>query len=374
MKKRVMGKTDEWVSLLGFGCMRFPYKNDKIDMAQVQDMVDYAKSQGVNYFDTAYVYNDGESEKAIGKALRKYPRESYFLADKLPVWLVKEQDDLEKMFNTSLERLGTDYIDFYLLHAMDKTRIDTVKQFNIIDFFKRKRDEGKIRHIGFSFHDSPEVLSKIVDMSDWDFTQIQLNYLDWEAQRAKELYGILEQKDIPCVVMEPIRGGSLSNPPKTVADRFKKVNPQRSASAWALDFCASHPQVKVILSGMSSIAQVKENVETLGNFTVMTADEYAVLDDAVTYMNSQPHIGCTGCHYCMPCPKNVDIPGCFRAYNDYMTFGNKETLRNRLDVELKTSGPQNCVKCGACVKKCPQHLDIPNELLKLTDIGSKADI
>jgi predicted aldo/keto reductase-like oxidoreductase len=368
MQKRKMGKTEEWVSLLGFGCMRFPQKDGKTDMSQVLDMVDYAKGQGVNYFDTAYVYGDGESERSMGEALRRYPRDSYFVADKLPLWIVKEEADLEKLFNTSLERIGTDYIDFYLIHALCKDRIDLVKKYHVIEFLKKKRAQGKIKYIGFSFHDTPEVFSEIVEMFDWDFVQIQLNYVDWQDQRANELYDIITKKNLPCVVMEPIRGGALANPQKAAVDIFKKANPHRSSAAWALDFCASHPAVKVILSGMSDMAQIEDNVETLSNFTPMTKEEYKAIDDVVAFLNSQPHVGCTGCRYCMPCPKGVDIPACFSAYNGYMKLHDKRNLYYMLEIELKNKGPEICVKCGACVKKCPQHLDIPNELLKVAEL------
>lgn len=374
MQKRVMGKTGESVSLLGFGCMRFPQLNGKSDMEKVQAMVDYAYENGVNYYDTAYVYGNGDSERSIGQALKKYPRDSFYLADKLPLWLVHEKADLEKLFNTSLERLGTDYIDFYLLHALDSSRIDDVKKYEAIEFFKQKKAEGKIKHIGFSFHDTPETFKIIADMYDWDFVQIQLNYLDWEVQRAKETYEIIEKKGFPLIVMEPIRGGALANPPESVVDIFKKADPERSAAAWALSFCASLPQVKLILSGMSSFDQVKENVTTLADFKPLADSDYKVVEKAVECINAQPLVGCTGCRYCMPCPKGVNIPGCFVAYNDYLRLGDKGSLSFRLNVELDDSGPDKCVNCGACVKKCPQHLHIPEELEKFTAVRVKAGV
>jgi predicted aldo/keto reductase-like oxidoreductase len=371
MQKRLMGKTGEEVSLLGFGCMRFPTKDKMTDMTKVQKMVDYAMEHGVNYYDTAYVYGDGDSERAIAQALKKYPRDSYYLADKLPLWEVKSESDMEKIFNTSLERLGTDYFDFYLVHAMDRTRIEPLKKFNVIEFLKKKRSEGKIKHIGFSFHDSPETLEEIVQLFDWEFVQLQLNYLDWKAFNAKSLYDVLCRHDIPCVVMEPIRGGSLSNPPKKVTEIFSRVNSTISPSAWALKFCASQPQIKVILSGMSDFSQVKENIETLGNFTPMGEKELSALDEAVNYLASLPHILCTGCEYCMPCPKNVYIPAIFRAYNTFVSFGDEKRLKADLENEIKDRGTENCVKCGLCKTKCPQHLDIPNLLPRFTEICNK---
>ncbi len=343
-------------------------------MVKVSDMISRAVDNGVNYFDTAYVYGAGESEKATGKALSKYPRQSYYLADKLPIWEVKEQGDLEKIFNTSLQRLGTDYIDFYLLHAIDKDHWKQIKKFDVIEFCKKKRDEGKIRYIGFSFHDEPELLSEVVDAFDWDFVQIQLNYLDWEVLKARQLYGIIEKKNLSCVVMEPIRGGGLANPPEDILSVFKKAQPEKSASSWALRFCASLPRVKVILSGMSDISQVNDNLETLGNFTPLSADEYKTVDKAVEIMNSHPRIGCTTCHYCAPCPSGVSIPDLFFAYNDYMKLYDKNTLRWKLNDLFKDSGADKCIKCGVCVTKCPQHLNIPEELLKVRQIKVEAGI
>lgn len=372
MQKRVMGKTGVSTSLLGFGCMRFPRVDGKIDMQSVQKMVDYAYSHGVNYYDTAYAYEG--SEQAIGEALRKYPRDSYFLADKLPIWLVNDESDPDKYLNASLQRLGTDYIDFYLLHALDKNRVEKIKRLNLIEFCKKKRAEGKIRYIGFSFHDSPEVLKELVGMFDWDFAQLQLNYYDWQNQRAGELYDILEKNGIPCVVMEPVRGGTLAKPPKAVVDMFKEVDKDRSPAAWALSFCASKPNTKVILSGMSAFEQVKENIDTLGNFSGLSDKENEVLKKAADYLNSQPRIGCTGCRYCMPCPKGVNIPECFNVYNDYMTFQDLKAVKWKFENDLRDSGPDNCVKCGACAKKCPQHIDIPNELNKVAELKKKAGI
>jgi predicted aldo/keto reductase-like oxidoreductase len=374
MKNRVMEKIGMEVSLLGFGCMRFPEIDGKPDMTKVCEMVSRAYDSGVNYFDTAYVYGAGESEKAIGKALAEYPRGSYYFADKLPIWEAKEQADLEKLFNTSLERLGTDYIDFYLLHAIDKDNWKKLKEYGAIEFCQKKQAQGKIRFIGFSFHDDPELFAEVTDAFDWDFVQIQLNYLDWDAMRAKELYEIIEKKNLSCVVMEPVRGGGLANPPEDISDVFKKANPEVSISSWALRFCASLPSVKVILSGMSNIEQVSDNIATLSDFEPLNKDEYKTIDQAVEIMNSKPHIGCTACRYCMPCPYGVDIPGSFGSYNDYMKLHDNGALHWNLGVVLKDKGPEKCVKCGVCIKKCPQHLNIPDELTKVSQIKVQAGI
>lgn len=373
MLKRLVGDTGDMASLLGFGCMRFPEKDGVIEQDKVNEMVDYAISHGVNYFDTAYVYGDGKSERAISTALKKYPRDSYFLTDKLPLWICNKREDMERIFNESLNRLDTDYIDFYLIHAMDKGKYEKMMEFDAISFVEEKRREGKIRNVGFSFHDDKAFLEKMLNTHDWDFCQLQLNYYDWNNFKAEELYKLTEEKNVPVIVMEPIRGGSLANPPKAVREIFKEVNDNEPA-AWALKFVASLPNVKVILSGMSDFTQVKQNIETLGNFDVVNDDEKEALESAVKYMNSLDIIPCTGCEYCLPCPKGVKIPGVFRAYNNYISFENDEELKKQATSELKDNGPEICVKCGLCKKKCPQHIDIPNMFSKYINLCEQKKI
>lgn len=373
MEKRTLEKIGAKVSLLGFGCMRFPSNNGEINMEKVQAMVDRAYESGVNYYDTAYVYGGGDSEKAIGRALSKYSRESFYFADKLPVWEAQSADDLEKIFNTSLKRLGTEYIDFYLLHSMDKGNWDRAGKLKVIDFCLKKKAEGKIRYLGFSFHDTPEVFKKIADAFDWDFVQIQLNYYDWKKQRANELYKIIEKKGLSCIVMEPVRGGGLASPTKEVQN-VSAVGGQGSPSSLALRFCASLPRVKVILSGMSDISQVDDNLKTLSEFKPLTDADYKNIERNIEAIDSKPIVKCTACRYCMPCPSGVDIPLCFKTYNEYVKFENKAALEWQINNDLKKSGPEKCVKCGACMKKCPQHLKIPDELLKLEKVKEKAGL
>lgn len=367
MLKRLVGKTGEMASLLGFGCMRFPEKDNVIEQDKVEEMVDYAISHGVNYFDTAYVYGDGKSERSISKALKKYPRDSYYLTDKLPLWICNKKEDMEKVFNETLERLDTDYIDFYLIHSMDKAKFEKMIEFGAIPFVEEKRRQGKIKHVGFSFHDDEECLKNMLDAHDWDFVQLQLNYYDWKTSKAESLYKLAEEKNVPIIVMEPIRGGSLANPPKEVREIFKSINDNEPA-AWALKFVASLPNVKVILSGMSDFDQVKQNIETLGNFNSLDENEKKGFEKAVEYLNSLDIVPCTGCEYCLPCPKGVKIPNLFRTYNEYISFGNEEVFKTKTQGELKDYGPDLCVKCGLCKKKCPQHLDIPNLFSKYTNL------
>jgi predicted aldo/keto reductase-like oxidoreductase len=359
-----MEKLGLTTSLLGFGCMRLPQKDGHIDYDESTRMIEEAYNGGVRYFDTAYVYNGGESERALGRAIKKFDRSTFFIADKLPVFNVKSREQAEQMFNEHLERLGTDYIDFYLLHALNKgTWENNVKRLGLIEFAEEKRRQGKIRHLGFSFHDTPEVFREIIDSHNWDFCQIQLNYVDWTAQRASECYKMTAERNIPLVVMEPVRGGDLANPADEVKKIFLDAEPDRSVASWALRYVASLPNVRVILSGMSTMEQVKDNLATFNNLKPLDDKERAVIDRVNAALAAVPEIGCTGCRYCMPCPAGVDIPDNFRAYNNYQKYRNVRSTKNKfLNIE---GAATLCKECGACMKKCPQHLRIPEELKKV---------
>ncbi len=368
-----MEKLGAEVSLLGFGCMRFPFSGGEPDMEKVQEMISRAYESGVNYYDTAYVYNGGKSEEAIGRALKRYPRESYYLADKLPIWCAETEEDLQKLFDTSLRRLGVEYIDFYLLHSQGKENWEKVQKLHAVEFCEKLRAQGKIRHLGFSFHDKPAVFREILGAHDWDFVQIQLNYLDWEAQRASELYEAAEAKGVPCIVMEPLRGGSLANPPEHIAEVFRKAEPERSVASFGLRYCASLPNVKVILSGMSTLAQVEDNLATFSDMKPLSQAERGLIGQARALIAKQPRIGCTACRYCMPCPSGVNIPSMFHLYNEYMQLYDKGGLNWQVkEGDYRTAGPDQCVRCGACMSHCPQHLEIPDELVRVKREVEKA--
>lgn len=356
-------------SLLGFGCMRLPQKDSAIDYAETERMLDAAWDAGVNYYDTAYVYHGGKSEGVMGPILSKHPRESYFIADKMPTWSPKTQEDLERIFNEQLERLGVDYIDFYLLHSLDEEHWANVKKLDMIRFVQKKRAEGKVRFIGFSFHDKPELFREILDAFDWDFAQIQYNYVDEKDQRAGELYDMLQQRGLFTVVMEPVRGGDLARLPEAVAAPFEEAAPGRSAASFALRFVGSRPGVNVILSGMSDPAQVADNLATFSKFEPLSQREGQAVAQVVERLAALPHIGCTACRYCMPCPAGVDIPGNFSIYNEVQKFGISQGRKWRWG-ETKAHYDA-CVRCGACLTKCPQHLPIPDDLQKLADIDAQ---
>lgn len=362
---------DKEVSLLGLGTMRLPCKtplkresNPLIDYEKGQELVDYAYKNGVNYFDTAYMYHVGKSEKFIGTALKKYPRESYFLADKLPIWLCPKKNDMEKVFAKQLERTGADYFDFYLLHSLDKAHFDKCEKFGAYDFLLKKREEGKIKNIGFSFHGTIDDLKRIVSSHKWDFAQIQMNYLDWKNQDAKTQYEILTDAGIPVIVMEPVRGGKLADVDKNVADMFKKARPEKSIASWAISFVASHDNVLTILSGMNAMEQLSDNLDTLTDFEPLNESELKICENACAMINKSDVIPCTGCDYCADCPQGVKISTIFDVYNMFkkseITKDQAIEEYNKIDVNASA-----CVNCGKCASHCPQSINIPDKMNNL---------
>ncbi len=366
MEMRQYKNTGDQISLLGLGCMRFPKvtpDKETIDEKKAQEIVDYAYEHGVNYFDTAYVYHGGASEGFIGKALKKYPRESYHLATKMPVWMAHNEADLERLFQEQLDRCGVDYFDFYLCHALNGQRLKDCIAMGAFDFVKRKKQEGKVRRMGFSFHDVPAALEDICNAFDgWDFAQIQLNYLDWTMQDAKTQYEILERHGIPCVVMEPVRGGTLANPCEAANELFRKAAPDKSIASWAVRYAASLPNVLTVLSGMTTLEQVVDNVGTMSDFQPLTSGEYQIIDQAVEAYRQKDTVPCTGCRYCMDCPFGVDIPGVFSIYNRYAVEKDKAAFIREMDALPLGAGPENCEACGNCMHHCPQSIAIPDQM------------
>lgn len=359
------------VSLLGLGAMRLPCKtpvkreaNPLIDYKKGQELVDAAYNNGVNYFDTAYMYHAGKSEKFIGTALKKYPRDSYFLADKLPIWMCPKKTDMEKVFRKQLERTGHDYFDFYLLHSLNKENYEKCEKFGAYDFVLEKQREGKIKNIGFSFHGTIDDLKKIVSEHKWDFAQIQMNYLDWKNQNAEEQYKILTDAGIPVIVMEPVRGGKLAEVSSDIEEMFRKAKPQSSVASWAISFAASHPNVMTILSGMNSLEQLNDNIDTLTDFVPMTDTELNICQNAAAMINKSDIIPCTGCDYCADCPENIKISTIFSVYNKLKTG---EYTKDRAEAEYRQidAAADACIGCGKCASHCPQSIKIP-EIMKST--------
>lgn len=354
-------------SLLGFGCMRFPYKEDgTINQEEATKMLDLARNAGVTYYDTAYPYHNKESEPFVGKYLAQFPRDSYYIATKLPVWLVKSLEDAKKLFATQLERLDKEYVDFYLLHALNKERWEAMESYGVYDYLLSLKEEGKIKHLGFSFHDDYEVFETIITAKEWDFCQIQLNYMDTEEQAGMKGYELAEKLGVAVVIMEPIKGGSLANLPGSITDHFTKLNPKKSTASWALRWVASLPNVKVVLSGMSTMEQVKDNLDTFGEFKPLSEEELKAVAHVTKSLRERINNGCTACNYCMPCPFGVNIPDNFKIWNSYGIYVNKgEAIwRWKNDIEEKEKA-KNCVSCGKCEKVCPQKIQIRNDLAKL---------
>lgn len=368
MKTRKLEKIGVELPLLGFGCMRLPLNADgSINKAATEEMVEFAMKNGVNYFDTAYMYHGQKSEGVMGEILKKYPRESFMLTTKLHPGFTEVKADVERIFEEQLKRCQTDYFDFYLIHDVDRMKLEKIQKFEIYEFLKSKQAEGKIKHIGISSHDDHDFLEKFLDMYELDFVQIQVNYVDWKLRNAEACYKLLEDRGIPCVVMEPVKGGSLAAVPDSVRNIFKTCNPEASPASFALRWVASLPNVRMVLSGMSNIEQLMENVKLMSSFEPLSETEQNAILDAVVAFNSGNTVPCTTCRYCMDCPAGVNIPGVFNLYNRQVLFGNREHYRNRLIYGTIYSDKERgsaCVACGKCVEMCPQHIDIPNEIKK----------
>lgn len=352
------------ISLLGFGCMRFPTLEDgvSIDEKKTEEMLDYAIQYGVNYLDTAVPYMSGKSEEFVGRYIKKYDRSKLYIATKLPIWDVKTLDDVKRIIDEQFKRLQVDYIDFYLIHAMNKERFETLANLNIFEYLTTLKQQGKIRNIGFSFHDEYEVFEKIIVNYEWDFAQIQYNYLDEDIQAGNKGYSIAEKLNVPLIIMEPLKGGTLANLPKHLEDMFKRINPYAPIASYSFRWLATHQNCKVILSGMSSLDQVKENIEIFNHLTPLNTYEKVTIKDIKHLMLKNFKIPCTKCQYCMPCPNGVNIPLNFFLYNLY-NFNKDIKMFYKQYTILTTDRASSCVNCKLCETKCPQKIKIP-ELLK----------
>ena len=374
MEKRLLEKLGIETSLLGFGCMRFPVTADgKIDEPEAEKMIDRAIASGVNYIDTAYPYHNGDSEPFVGKVLKKYDRNSFYLATKLPLWQINSIEDVDRVFAEQLERLQVDYIDFYLMHAMGKASWDKMLEIGCVKRLEELQKEGKIKYLGFSFHDSYEAFEEIVNYREWDFCQIQLNYMDTEEQAGMKGYRLTEQKQLPLIIMEPVKGGSLAAFADDIMEKFNAVRPGASAASFALRWVGSLPNVKVILSGMSTMEQVEDNLNTFADFEPLSQQEQETVKEVVELLNSRVQNGCTGCRYCMPCPVGVNIPGSFKAWNTYHMYQNYNVVKWAWENEMgDAQQPKNCIKCGKCEQACPQKLSIREDLEKVqADLDKK---
>jgi hypothetical protein len=361
MEYRTFNKIGEKVSLLGMGAMRLP-ENDKgeVDEAASIQLIRAAIDGGINYVDTAYTYYGGFSERTVGKALKDGYREKVLLADKMPAWLAKEEADIDKMFNKQLERLDTDCIDMYLIHNLTGGIWKRAKKYNVIDYLEQKKKEGKIKYLGFSFHDSYELFTEIVDYHDWDFCQIQLNYMDKNHQAGVKGLEYAASKGLGVIIMEPLKGGRITNAiPPTVQAIWDEAETQRTPVEWAFKWVAYKPEVTMMLSGMSNMEQLQQNLETFSkpDFTQLTDAESAIIDRVSAEYNKLIKYSCTGCNYCMPCPQRIDIPGMLKYYNDWNVYEHSNSVKfEYLNWAVKHAS--DCIGCQECEEKCPQNLPI----------------
>ncbi len=351
------------VSLLGYGAMRMPTdSNGLIDYSAAKSLIDTAYSNGVNYYDTAYGYHGGESEKFLAKALADYPRDSYFLADKMPLWSANTPEDVDRIFEDQLNKCNTEYFDFYLVHAMNKDIFEKVKRLGVYENLAARKAAGQIKRLGFSFHDSVEVLCEVLDTYAWDFVQLQLNYFDWTYQDAKGQYEAVTSRGLQVVVMEPVRGGSLVSLTPDADGLLKSTRPDRSVPSWAMRFAAHLDDVLCVLSGMSNESALSDNIKSLSDVELFSAEDEAVAFKAAQILLETKTVPCTACGYCSVCPRGISIPRLFKMYNDVQIGGDTNYFSqcyNQLSTDEK---PLNCINCGMCVGHCPQHIDVPSKL------------
>jgi len=366
MQFRTFGKTEESVSLLGFGCMRLPLvgKDTKdIDEKEAIRLIRDGIDSGVNYIDTAWGYHGEMSEPLVGKALQDGYREKVHLATKLPSWLIQTREDMDTYLNAQLEKLQTDQIDFYLVHTLNSKYWENLTQLGLFEFLETAKSDGRIKHIGFSFHDKLPLFKEIVDAYDWSFCQIQLNYMDTEYQAGLEGMHYASDKGLGIVVMEPLRGGNIvRNIPQDIMDVWVGSKwPDRKPADWALRYVMNMPEVHVVLSGMGEQFELDENISSAKNSTPnhLSSEELDTIKTVSDIYRSRIQVDCTQCAYCMPCPFGVEIPRVFGMFNGAYIFNDIETHKNYYHMFIKPEGhASNCTACGACETACPQHIPI----------------
>ena len=365
MYKDYLGKD---IPKLGFGLMRLPEKDGETDLEKVKEMVDYFFEQGYTYFDTAYVYLGGKSEVMLKEAVvKRYPRESFQAATKLPLHLFEDREGMQKLFDESCERAGLDYYDFYLLHAIGAESYEKTQKLGAWDFIMDMKKQGRVKHIGFSFHDTADVLRKILqEHPETEFVQLQINYADWESDsiQSRKCYEVASEFGVPVIIMEPVKGGSLAAMTPEIQGILKEADPDVSIASWALRYAASLDGLITVLSGMSDEEQMKDNCKTLKDFKKLSDGERETIQKVVDILDNTPTIPCTSCKYCVDdCPMNINIPSILGNVNSYTLYNNLQGAKENYGFSVKDRGmASDCMSCGACESHCPQHIEIVKEL------------
>lgn len=371
MKNHYLGKE---IPKLGFGLMRLPMIGQEVDIEQTKEMVDKFIAQGFTYFDTAYVYINGKSEETVKEAIvKRHPRESVQLATKMPLWLVKKPEDLQSIFDTQLERTGAGYFDFYLLHSLSKDILEHIDKMGGWSFVREMKEKGFVKHMGFSFHDDAETLDKILTAHpEMEFVQLQINYVDWESDsiQSRLCYEVARKHNKPIIIMEPVKGGALAGMSPEVQSILKEANPDLSVASWAVRYAASLDGIITVLSGMSNMAQMNDNLSFMSNFQPLNESEGKLIERVVEELKKVPIIPCTACKYCVEdCPQKINIPEILAAYNNYKVYENLEGSRGHYNwLTGGKSKASECIACGSCEGHCPQHINIIDSLKEIADV------
>lgn len=355
------------LSMLGYGCMRFPVlENGEIDESKAGALLINAYENGINYYDIGHMYHNGKAEEFVGNTMSQLDRSTFYYATKMPIWMCSTLEDAKKIISKQLSDLKTDYIDFYLLHSVTESNYEKANKLGITDYLFELKEKGVFKNVGFSFHDSYEVFENVIKDKVWDFCQLQLNYMDMDAQAGIKGYNLCKALGIPVFVMEPVRGGQLASLPPDIEAVLKQADPAASVASWALRFIGSFENVKIVLSGMSNISQLSDNINTFSDFKPLSVNEKELMENVKNMIKQRININCTACRYCMPCPAGVNIPYNFKIWNEYKMYQNKAasvgSWRYWMDSAQKAI---NCIKCGKCELVCPQNLHIMSSLEKL---------